>query len=95
MTTTTYIVGEINAKGAAALVDWLRDNLADPIHAEAWAADLIANLDGSFADEQGLSVELRGSRSNTGNPVVYSFDAGEYDLVTYDEDGVEIARIIA
>lgn len=89
--TETFTVGEVNAKGRAALVEWLETNLAEPMHSEAWADDMIANLDGSFADVQGLMVELRGHKSRTGNPVIYRFGGDEYDLVTYDEDGGIVA----
>jgi hypothetical protein len=56
---------------------------------------MIANIDGSFAEVQGLMVELRGLHSRTGNPATYSFGPGEYDLVTWSEDGDVIAREVA
>lgn len=80
------IVGEVNAKGEVALTEWLRDNLAEPIHAEAFAAHMIAELDGSFADEQGMQVELGRFKSRDGNPAIYRFGADEYNLVNYNED---------
>jgi hypothetical protein len=89
------IIGEVNRTGEDALVEWLESVMREPAHAEATAAHMVENLDGSFADVQGLSVELRGLRSRTGNSDTYSFGAGEYDLVTYNEDGNVIARRVA
>lgn len=90
----TYTIGEVNEKGRAALEAWLKENLSQDRAwaADRWAEEMIANLDGSFADVQGLSVELSGLKSRTGNPIIYYFGPGEFDLITYSEDGEEIVR---
>lgn len=88
----TIVVGEVNEKGRAGLIAWLAGVLADGRDPEVNADHMLAGLDGSFAADCGLQVEVRRTAARSGNPEIYSFDAGEYDLVTYDEDGREVFR---
>lgn len=91
-----YVVfGEVNEAGHDALVAWLEKNMKNPHYAEAVANDLISKIDGSYAADCGMSVELRGMSSASGNPETYCFSAGEYDLVTMDDFGNEISRRVA
>ena len=87
---TTLTFGRINQHGREALIDWLRERMREPMHAEATADDLIHRLDGSHAEACGLTVELGQFKSASGHPETYSFDGHEYDLVEIDEDGNEI-----
>jgi hypothetical protein len=90
-----YAVGEINAPGESALVNWLRGVMKEPEHAESYAAHMIGSLDGGSAQYCALSVELQGHKSRTGNPETYTFGPTEYDLITYDEFGNRVGGEVA
>lgn len=94
MENASFVVAEINETGRAALTAWLKEALESDqaVFAKAVAADLIDRFDGSFGDVVRPSVELSATRAACGHAVTYDFDAGEYDLVTYDDDGNELAR---
>lgn len=82
----TFTYAEINATGRANLVKWLRDVLKEPERADAWAASLIENHDGSFPD-QSQSVEVSAHVTKRGCVQDYRFGSEELDIVIYDGDG--------
>ena len=83
MSNETHIVGEVNQAGREALTNWLREVLSEPFYATEFATKFINELDGSDAEVCGLSVEISGLKTASGNPETYRFESGEYDLVTY------------
>lgn len=90
--TSTFIVAEINQAGRTALIEWLEANLHESIHAEAFADAMISESDFGDPELNSPHVELSGLRSRSGNPKIYRFDRWEYDAVTYNDDGDEVAR---
>jgi hypothetical protein len=72
---------EINDLGECRLTDWLRRNLKEPDHAEAWAAALLESFDGSDPRAVPMTVELRDTLTRTGAARTYVFGPDEYVIV--------------
>jgi hypothetical protein len=88
---TTITFGRLNSKGKAALTEWLRDVLKEPIFAEAWAAHIACSIDGSDAANIGMRCEVGCFQTKSGNPATYHFGRDEYDLIVIDEHGEELS----
>ena len=94
MNTETLKIAEINSQGMKALTDWGRMTMnGDSVFADAVAADLAAEFEGSQIDTIGCDdVDIRGTKTISGNPETFSVDFGQLDIVTIDEDDCKLAR---
>lgn len=87
----------INDAGEDALESFLRQHLRcdDLSYLSEITNDLMVQADFSTCGTRcAPQIELRGFYSRDRNPHTYWFGAGEYDLVVYDDDGDEVARIV-
>lgn len=91
MQCNTLEIVQINAHGRANLIQWLGKSIHAWLDRERYADTLLANFDGS--DHRcSLKVEVGKWDSSDLTPQTYVFGREEYDIVTLDNLGNEIAR---
>lgn len=77
--------GEINAVGHTNFIAWLESVLLEPHYALRIADKLTSEVDGSYAEDCGMSIEVPSHYTRSGSPLIYLFGQNEFDLVS-DED---------